>query len=126
MIINSECFFDALIKLHSNEFTRLLDLDSGPIQRDAWPVFTRILEHWGRFLLQVIVFLLRLGNDVNVNIGGAGFCQRPEVGDTRPVTSRIQGHWERFLVQVMAFSELLPRLANDININIGGSPLSKA
>ena len=64
--------------------------------------------------------LLRLGNDVNVNIGGAGFCQRPEVGNTRPVTSRIQGHWERFLVQVITFSEMFPRLANDININIGG------
>ena len=34
--------------------------------------------------------LLRLGNDVNINIGGAGLCQRPEAGDIRPVASRIQ------------------------------------
>ena len=34
--------------------------------------------------------LPRSGNDVNINIGGAGFCQRPEAGDIRPVASRIQ------------------------------------
>ena len=30
------------------------------------------------------------GNDVNINIGGAGFRQRPEAGDIRPVAGRIQ------------------------------------
>ena len=34
--------------------------------------------------------LPRSGNDVNINIRRAGFCQKPEAGDKRPVASRIQ------------------------------------
>ena len=42
-------------------------------------------------------------DDVNVNVGGPGFHQWLEAGDTGIVPSRIQGHWGRFRVQRVIF-----------------------
>ena len=79
---------------------------------DVVPVSTRIQGHWGRFLVQVNGLsdaLLRLANDVNVNIGGRsssvgglgisqwvlwGQC----CGETLQSIKEVGGHNEEFVV----------------------------
>ena len=64
-------------------------------QRTNQAVSIRIQEHRERLLFlgdSLFSDTLPHSDDVNLNIGGPGFRQQLEAGDTRTAVSRIQGH----------------------------------